>query len=190
SLVKEVRASIQPEIEGRELEWQIGCLPTVECDPGLIKQVFANLLLNAIKYTRPRQRATIQVDQMICDGQPAVFVRDNGVGFDMKYADKLFGVFQRLHRQEDFEVRREVLQQVKSDPRTGMGLMVIMTSSKEEQGSGPELSPRSEQLHPEAGGFRPLLGDGQANGTLLAGCWSTSLRQPTPEHCKRAGPDE
>jgi len=103
SLVREVRDSLQPEIEGREIEWQIGCLPTVECDPGLIKQVFANLLLNAIKYTRPRQRATIQVDQMICDGQPAVFVRDNGVGFDMKYADKLFGVFQRLHRQEDFE---------------------------------------------------------------------------------------
>jgi len=103
SLVKEVRDSLQPEIEGREIEWQIGRLPTVECDPGLIKQVFANLLLNAIKYTRPRQRATIQVDQMICDGQPAVFVRDNGVGFDMKYADKLFGVFQRLHRQEDFE---------------------------------------------------------------------------------------
>ena len=103
SLVKEVRDSLQPEIEGREIEWQIGCLPTVECDPGLIKQVFANLLLNAIKYTRPRQRATIQVDQMICDGQPAVFVRDNGVGFDMKYVDKLFGVFQRLHRQEDFE---------------------------------------------------------------------------------------
>ena len=103
SLVREVRDSLQPEIEGREIEWQIGCLPTVECDPGLIKQVFANLLLNAIKYTRPRQRATIQVDQMICDGQPAVFVRDNGVGFDMKYVDKLFGVFQRLHRQEDFE---------------------------------------------------------------------------------------
>ena len=103
SLVKEVRDSLQPEIEGREIEWQIGRLPTVECDPGLIKQVFANLLLNAIKYTRPRQRATIQVDQMICDGQPAVFVRDNGVGFDMKYVDKLFGVFQRLHRQEDFE---------------------------------------------------------------------------------------
>ena len=103
SLVKEVWDSLQPEIEGREIEWQIGRLPTVECDPGLIKQVFANLLLNAIKYTRPRQRATIQVDQMICDGQPAVFVRDNGVGFDMKYADKLFGVFQRLHRQEDFE---------------------------------------------------------------------------------------
>ena len=103
SLVKEVRDSLQPEIEGREIEWQIGCLPTVECDPGLIKQVFANLLLNAIKYTRPRQRATIQVDQMICDGQPAVFVRDNGVGFDMKYADKLFGVFQRLHSAADFE---------------------------------------------------------------------------------------
>ena len=103
SLLKEVRDSLQTEIEGREIEWLIGRLPTVECDPGLIKQVFANLLLNAIKYTRPRQRTTIQVDQMISDGQSAVFVRDNGVGFDMKCADKLFGVFQRLHRQEDFE---------------------------------------------------------------------------------------
>jgi light-regulated signal transduction histidine kinase (bacteriophytochrome) len=65
--------------------------------------VFANLLSNASKFTRPRERAIIEVGQTQHDGHSAVFVRDNGVGFSMKYADKLFGVFQRLHRAEDFE---------------------------------------------------------------------------------------
>ena len=75
----------------------------MECDDGLIKQVFANLLSNALKYTRPRERAIIEIGQMAADGRVALFVRDNGVGFEMKYADKLFGVFQRLHAQEEFE---------------------------------------------------------------------------------------
>ena len=69
----------------------------------MMKQVFANLLSNALKFSLPRERAVIQVDQIQVDGRPAIFVCDNGVGFSMKYADKLFGVFQRLHRQEDFE---------------------------------------------------------------------------------------
>ncbi|MGH9779205.1 MAG: sensor histidine kinase, partial [Candidatus Acidiferrales bacterium] len=64
---------------------------------------FANLLSNAVKYTRPRQQAVIEVGALNQNGQSAIFVRDNGVGFSMKYADKLFGVFQRLHRAEDFE---------------------------------------------------------------------------------------
>jgi light-regulated signal transduction histidine kinase (bacteriophytochrome) len=68
-----------------------------------MKQVFQNLLSNALKYTRPRAATVIEVNQTNTDGQPVVFVRDNGVGFSMKYADKLFGVFQRLHRSEDFE---------------------------------------------------------------------------------------
>jgi hypothetical protein len=68
-----------------------------------MKQVFVNLISNAIKFTRARPRATIEIDQANVGGQLAIFVRDNGVGFSMKYADKLFGVFQRLHRQEDFD---------------------------------------------------------------------------------------
>jgi light-regulated signal transduction histidine kinase (bacteriophytochrome) len=103
SLVEEVRCDLKPEMEGRKIDWKIGPLPFVECDPGLMKQVFANLLSNALKFTRPRERAVIEVGTITRDGQPVVSVRDNGVGFSMKYADKLFGIFQRLHRQEDFE---------------------------------------------------------------------------------------
>lgn len=103
SLVEEARRDLQPEMEGRKIDWKIGPLPFVDCDPALMKQVFANLLSNAVKFTRPRERAVIEVGTMTRDGQPVIFVRDNGVGFSMKYADKLFGIFQRLHRSEDFE---------------------------------------------------------------------------------------
>ncbi len=90
-------------MKGREIEWRIAELPYVDCDSGLMKQVFANLLSNAIKYTRPRKPAVIEIGKTTSNGQSAIFVRDNGVGFNAKYADKLFGVFQRLHRKEDFE---------------------------------------------------------------------------------------
>jgi len=103
SVVAEVVADLKPECEGRQVEWKIGSLPFVECDPALMKQVFQNLLSNAVKFTRPRPQAVIEVGQKDQEGTPVVFVRDNGVGFNMKYADKLFGVFQRLHRPEDFE---------------------------------------------------------------------------------------
>ncbi len=103
SIVQEVLSDLKPETENRQIEWQCGNLPFVECDPALIKQVFANLLANAVKFTRIRERAVIQVGISAQNGRSAVFVRDNGVGFNMKYADKLFGVFQRLHRAEDFE---------------------------------------------------------------------------------------
>jgi light-regulated signal transduction histidine kinase (bacteriophytochrome) len=83
SLVEEVVGDLKPDVQNWEIEWQIAS--------------------NAVKFTRARPRAVIKVDQMNVDGQSAAFVRDNGVGFSMKYADKLFGVFQRLHRQEDFE---------------------------------------------------------------------------------------
>jgi signal transduction histidine kinase len=103
SVVDEVLADLAPEFADRKIEWKIGNLPFVECDPGLIKQVFQNLFSNAVKFTRPRNQAVIEVGQKDRDGTTVVFVRDNGVGFNMKYADKLFGVFQRLHRVEDFE---------------------------------------------------------------------------------------
>jgi PAS domain S-box-containing protein len=103
SLVEEVLRDLQPETKDREIEWKIASLPFVECDPILVKQVFVNLLANAIKFTRTRAHAVIEVNQTDLDGQSVTYVRDNGVGFSMKYSDKLFGVFQRLHRQEDFE---------------------------------------------------------------------------------------
>src|SRR5579872_922234 len=103
SLVDEVLKDLKPETKNREIEWKIAGLPFVECDPILVKQVFVNLLSNAVKFTRTRSRATIEVDQTNIEGQTVTYVRDNGVGFSMKYSDKLFGVFQRLHRQEDFE---------------------------------------------------------------------------------------
>jgi PAS domain S-box-containing protein len=103
SIVQEVVSILKPESGGREVEWKIAELPFVDCDPVLIKQVLQNLMANALKFTRPRSRTVIEVGQIDENGHPAVFVRDNGVGFSMKYADKLFGVFQRLHRAEDFE---------------------------------------------------------------------------------------
>jgi PAS domain S-box-containing protein len=102
-LVDEVLEDLKGETAGRKLEWRLQPLPAVECDPGLMKQVFANLLSNAVKYTRPRPLAVIEVGYRKMNGDSAVFVRDNGVGFNMKYADKLFGVFQRFHRAEEFE---------------------------------------------------------------------------------------
>jgi len=106
-IVNEVLADLAPDCEGRQIEWKIGDLPLVECDAGLMKQVFQNLLLNAVKFTRSRPQAVIEVGQEMGQeddaGCSVVFVRDNGVGFNMKYSGKLFGVFQRLHRQEDFE---------------------------------------------------------------------------------------
>jgi PAS domain S-box-containing protein len=103
SLLEEAIRDLQPEMATREIEWRIGKLPFVECDPALVKQVFANLLSNALKFTRTRERAVIEVGETTQDGRVVIFVRDNGVGFSMKYVDKLFGVFQRLHRPEDFE---------------------------------------------------------------------------------------
>jgi PAS domain S-box-containing protein len=102
-LVEQVVADLKRETEGRRIDWRLQPLPSIECDSGLMKQVFANLLSNAVKYTRPRPEAVIEVGCRRINGDTAVFVRDNGVGFNMKYADKLFGVFQRFHRAEEFE---------------------------------------------------------------------------------------
>ena len=104
-IVAEVIAILQPENEGRQVDWVIADLPVVDCDPVLVKQIFQNLLANALKFTRTRAQAVIKVSRQEPEegGQPIFVVRDNGIGFNMKYVDKLFGVFQRLHRAEDFE---------------------------------------------------------------------------------------
>jgi signal transduction histidine kinase len=103
NLAGEAVAELRAHTDNREVEWRIADLPFADCDPSLMKQVFANLLSNSLKYTRPRARAVIEVGQKQHGNETVLFVRDNGVGFNMKFADKLFGVFQRLHRQEDFE---------------------------------------------------------------------------------------
>ncbi|HXP09677.1 MAG TPA: PAS domain S-box protein [Acidobacteriaceae bacterium] len=103
-IVEEVVSMLQPECEGRDVEWRVGKLPALDCDPILMAQVFQNLLGNALKYSRDRARAVIEVDSVQQPGKPAViFVRDNGAGFNLKYAEKLFGVFQRFHTTSEFE---------------------------------------------------------------------------------------
>jgi PAS domain S-box-containing protein len=103
-IVSEAISVLQPECEGREVEWRIAQLPALECDEVLMGQVFQNLLGNAVKYSRGRAKAVIEVDSIQQAGQPAVvFVRDNGAGFNMEYAEKLFGVFQRMHTEAEFE---------------------------------------------------------------------------------------
>jgi PAS domain S-box-containing protein len=104
SLVHEALEAIKVETEKRCIHWKIGALPQVQADAAMLRQVWINLLANAVKYTRPRDPAEIQIDWDNSDDEEMVFlVRDNGVGFDMRYAEKLFGVFQRLHRADEFE---------------------------------------------------------------------------------------
>jgi light-regulated signal transduction histidine kinase (bacteriophytochrome) len=102
-LIDDVLADMKSEICERRIDWEIGELPFLECDRGLMKRVLANLLGNAVKYTRPRDVAAIEIGYRTAEGHPVIFVRDNGAGFEMKYAHKLFGAFQRLHRQDEFE---------------------------------------------------------------------------------------
>lgn len=103
ALVEEVRTELEADTRGRNIHWKIAELPVITCDEGLIKQVFGNLLGNAIKYTRRSSDAVIQIGQTFAGDVPAFFVRDNGAGFDMKYAGKLFSAFQRLHNATEFE---------------------------------------------------------------------------------------
>ncbi|HUQ26785.1 MAG TPA: PAS domain S-box protein [Burkholderiales bacterium] len=103
ALVAEVIASLKPDVGDRRVEWNVAPLPQVRADGAMLRQVWANLLGNAVKYTRQRAAARIDIG---CNAGPSeieFFVRDNGAGFNQKYAQKLFGVFQRLHRAEDFE---------------------------------------------------------------------------------------
>jgi signal transduction histidine kinase len=113
---------LKMEETGRAIDWRVKSLPTLDCDAGLMKIVFANLLSNAVKYTRGREPAVIEVGTGSRDGISTIYVRDNGVGFDPKYSDKLFGVFQRLHRKEEFE-------------GTGIGLATVQRIVKRHGGT-------------------------------------------------------
>ena len=103
NVVKQAIAELPSEAQERRIEWRIEPLPEMNCDAGLLKLVFTNLLSNAVKFTRKQPIAVIEIGARMTGGVATIFVRDNGVGFDPRYADKLFGVFQRLHRHEDFE---------------------------------------------------------------------------------------
>ncbi|MBA2252451.1 MAG: response regulator [Nitrospirales bacterium] len=103
-LVNDVIDQLQSEVEGRHISWNIGPLPDVQGDSAMLRQVLANLIANAIKYTSPRERAHIDIGCRTEEShETVIFVRDNGVGFDMQYGYKLFGVFQRLHSNTQFE---------------------------------------------------------------------------------------
>ena len=102
-LVEDVVNGFRGPNDGRTIDWDIAELPTVDADPGLTRIAVTNLLSNAVKFTRPRQRATIRIRPVALDGQVGLAVQDNGVGFKMAHAGKLFGLFQRLHRPDEFE---------------------------------------------------------------------------------------
>ena len=102
-IVAEERRRLAPDLTDRSLEWRVGELPTIFGDPIMIRLVIQNLLENAVKFTRGRDPAIVEIGAESGEGEAVVFVRDNGTGFDMAYSGKLFGVFQRLHRVEEFE---------------------------------------------------------------------------------------
>ncbi len=111
-LVRGALAELAAQREGRLVDLRIGDLPECSGDDALLKQVWINLLSNALKYTRKREQAVIEIGCVKTNGTDTFFVRDNGTGFDVRYADKLFGVFQRFHRAEDYE-------------GTGVGLAIV-----------------------------------------------------------------
>jgi len=119
--VKDSLRELEAERSGRTVEIRIGELPPCQGDPALLKQVWLNLLSNALKYTKHRDSALIEVGCTKEDEQLVYWVKDNGTGFDMQYAGKLFGVFQRLHRQEDFS-------------GTGVGLAIVQRIVKRHGG--------------------------------------------------------
>jgi signal transduction histidine kinase len=111
-LIDQVLVTLSPEQQGRQIDLIVGGLPTCLGDSSLLKQVWMNLLSNALKFTRDCNPAHIEIGSEQQSGEIIFFVKDNGTGFDMRYVDKLFGVFQRLHRPEDFE-------------GTGVGLAIV-----------------------------------------------------------------
>jgi light-regulated signal transduction histidine kinase (bacteriophytochrome) len=102
-LVNSVIYDLREEYDGRTIDWSVGALPEITADSSMLRLAIANLVSNAVKYTRPRQHAKIEIGHLPQNEETVFFVRDNGVGFDRKYVDRLFGVFQRLHPANEFE---------------------------------------------------------------------------------------
>ncbi|MEJ2157165.1 MAG: ATP-binding protein [Desulfobacteraceae bacterium] len=103
-LVRDILLEFDPDTAGRKIDWRISVLPAVKGDKAMLRVVLVNLISNALKFTRSREKAVIENGSLPDQtSETVVFVRDNGVGFDMAYADKLFGAFQRLHRAQEFE---------------------------------------------------------------------------------------
>jgi hypothetical protein len=102
-IVRQVLEELHSELEGRKAEVIVGDLPECQADPTMLKRVIFNLISNAVKFTRKKEEAQIEIDSINNDGITTYFVKDNGVGFDMRYLGKLFGVFQRLHSESDYE---------------------------------------------------------------------------------------
>jgi PAS domain S-box-containing protein len=120
-VVRDVISGFESELAGRQMTFDVSHLPTINCDRGLVTQVYWNLLANAVKFTGSRGQGVISVGESIQEGERILFVRDNGVGFDMKHAGKLFGAFQRLHRNDEFE-------------GTGVGLATVQRIVVKHQG--------------------------------------------------------
>ncbi len=102
-LVNKTLNYLEFETMGRDIVWEVGELPEVNGDPSMLRLAVENLLSNAVKYTRTRSRSVIEVGSKSDEDETTFFIRDNGVGFDMQYVDKLFGVFQRLHGVKEYE---------------------------------------------------------------------------------------
>ncbi|MCG8701741.1 MAG: PAS domain S-box protein [Bacteroidales bacterium] len=105
SCIRDIIAQFKPDYESRIIKWDIKKLPDIHGEPALLKLVFENLISNAIKYTSKKEEAVIEIGQVEKSepGKVGIYIKDNGAGFDMAYKDKLFGVFQRLHKKEEFE---------------------------------------------------------------------------------------
>ena len=160
ALIDEVRRSLEFTVRGRNIQWHIEPLPRVRGDAAMLRQVLANLLGNAVKYTRDRDPAEITIGGGGREeGREIIFVRDNGAGFEMKYANKLFGVFQRLHRADEFEgtgiglasVRRIVARhggRTWAEGRLNAGATFFLTLPGAVSPAPPSLAHHEAQTHP------------------------------------------